>query len=114
MWPDGFFVIVKVQAAAVISSYAEPLLAGCGTIQEGELRVVGVSREVPFVTAFVNAELPQPLRDSITRILLETGQDADLLKALESAGGFMPFDESDSPAGAVSGESSTAAKKKQP
>jgi ABC-type phosphate/phosphonate transport system substrate-binding protein len=42
----------KEKAAAVISSYAAPLLEGCGTIKKGDLRVVGETEPVPFVTAF--------------------------------------------------------------
>ncbi len=77
------------KAAAVISSYAEPLLAGCGTIEKGDLRVIGVSREVPFVTAFVNQQLPESTRKEITRALLSTGENKELLSALETAKGFV-------------------------
>jgi len=42
------------KAATVISSYAQPLLEGCGTIQKGDLRVIGETDPVPFIVAFVN------------------------------------------------------------
>ena len=42
----------KIRGAAVISSYAAPLLEGCGTIKKGDLRVVGETEPVPFVAAF--------------------------------------------------------------
>lgn len=35
------------KAAAVISSYAEPMLAGCGAIKKGDLRVVGQTVKIP-------------------------------------------------------------------
>jgi hypothetical protein len=35
--------------AAVISSYAHPLLEGCGTIEKGELQVVCATDPVPFI-----------------------------------------------------------------
>jgi len=39
-------------AATVISSYAQPLLEGCGTIKKGDLRVIGETDPMPFVVAF--------------------------------------------------------------
>lgn len=82
-----------IKAAAVISSYAEPLLAGCGTIQKGDLRVVGISDEVPFVTAFLNTKLSDKSQEAITEALLATGDEENLLKALETLSGFVPFEE---------------------
>lgn len=84
----------NTKAAAVISSYAEPLLAGCGTIEKGDLRIIGISGEVPFVTAFVNEKLPESTRAAITSALLEAGKNANLLKALETKSGFVPYQES--------------------
>jgi ABC-type phosphate/phosphonate transport system substrate-binding protein len=79
------------KAAAVISSYAEPLLEGCGTIKKGDLRVVGTSAPVPFITAFVNASLPASEQARMRDALLAVGTDADLLIALETAEGFVDF-----------------------
>ena len=84
-----------IKAAAVISSYAEPLLAGCGTIQKGDLRVVGISDEVPFVTAFLNTKLSDESQEAITKALLATGDEEKLLKALETLSGFVPFEEAE-------------------
>ncbi len=81
----------NVKAAAVISSYAEPLLEGCGTIQKGDLRVVGVTDPVPFITAFVNAKLPEQEIGLIQQALLKVGTDADLLIALETTLGFVEY-----------------------
>lgn len=81
------------KAAAVISSYAEPLLAGCGTVKKGDLRIVGVSEEVPFITAFINGNLKPADRSAITRALLDVAKSDELLSALESKNGFLEFRE---------------------
>lgn len=81
----------SIAAAAVISSYAEPLLAGCGTIEKGDLRIIGVSDEVEFVTAFVNKKLGESTRKQITEGLLATVEDSELLGYLETKDGFVPF-----------------------
>ncbi len=44
----------REKAAAVISSYAAPLLEGCGTIKKGDLRVIGETPRVPFITALAD------------------------------------------------------------
>jgi outer membrane protein assembly factor BamB len=78
------------QAAAVISSYAQPLLEGCGTVPKGGLRVVGQTRPVRFITAFVTGNVDFPTRDRVKRALLDVGHDQDLCKKLESSRGFVP------------------------
>lgn len=78
-----------VKAAAVISSYAAPLLEGCGTIRKGELRVVGETGPLPFVTAFVNSQLTDDLKQQIQNSLLNTFDDAELLTSLQSLEGFV-------------------------
>ncbi len=75
--------------AAVISSYAAPLLEGCGTINKGDLRVVGESEPVPFITAFVNRQLSAGAQAELLEILLAVEQDQDLLKVLETKNGFV-------------------------
>lgn len=82
-----------VKAAAIISSYAEPLLAGCGTIDKGELRVIGKSGEVPFVSAFVSKKLDAETRNEIRQAFTSTASDKKLLKAIESSKGFVNFSE---------------------
>lgn len=81
------------KAAAVISSYAAPLLEGCGTIKKGALRVVGKTEPVRFITAFINQDLDESLRTRIAHSLLLVGEQADLLIALETDSGFEPFSE---------------------
>lgn len=77
-----------VDAAAVISSYAKPLLAGCGTIRKGDLRVVAESEPVPFITAFVKAEMSKQDRKAIQTALLDVELEPQLMIALETGDGF--------------------------
>ena len=82
-------VVEKEADAAVISSYAMPLLEGCGTIDKGSLRLVGQTDPVPFITVFATNSLEEPDRKSIVKALLKGNEDAPLLKALESKAGFV-------------------------
>jgi ABC-type phosphate/phosphonate transport system substrate-binding protein len=81
---------VSKKEVAVISSYAAPLLEGCGTIKKGDLRIVGESDEVPFVSVFVDAELPENVRKSIGDALTAMKSEA-MLQALETKSGFVPY-----------------------
>ena len=92
--------------AAVISSYAAPLLEGCGTIQKGDLRVVGKTEQVPFVTAFVSDSLTQNEQEEIRKVLLNINQQPELLTALETLVGFLPISEDSKGVDSVSSESS--------
>lgn len=83
----------EVKAAAIISSYAAPLLEGCGTIKKGDLRIIGTSDPVPFVTAFVSDQLSDADRKAITNALLDVGTDVDLLEAMETLDGFVEYKE---------------------
>jgi len=78
-------------AATVISSYAQPLLEGCGTIRRGDLRVIGRTADVPFVTAFLSARLAAELQTALTQALLEVGNQPLLRLALETKRGFIPL-----------------------
>lgn len=78
----------NVAAAAVISSYAKPLLAGCGTIKKGDLRVLGESKAVPFITAFVSNSLPKQDKQAIRSALLDVELEPELMIALETSEGF--------------------------
>jgi ABC-type phosphate/phosphonate transport system substrate-binding protein len=92
---DGATMILElgkdVRAATVISSYAAPLLEGCGTIQKGDLRVIGTTAPVPFIEAFVTDELPAAERAAIEAALLKVAAQPELLKALETQRGFVPI-----------------------
>jgi ABC-type phosphate/phosphonate transport system substrate-binding protein len=84
--------------ATVISSYAQPLLEGCGTIQKGDLKVVGETADVPFITAFVDGTLDEPTRSAITAALLAVRHDPVLRLAIETKRGFVPLDARQEPA----------------
>lgn len=104
---DGAGKVVDGKAqgrlAAVISSYAAPLLEGCGTIKKGDLRVVGKTKPVPFIAAFVSKTLPADERGRLAEALLGIGADVELCSALESLVGFVaPEDAAGAPSGAKS------------
>ncbi|HQR42041.1 MAG TPA: PhnD/SsuA/transferrin family substrate-binding protein [Gemmatales bacterium] len=80
-----------VKAAAVISSYAKPLLEGCGTIKKGDLRVVGETEPVAFITAFINEKLPTAEQHRVQEALLKVSGDTALLAALETKAGFVAY-----------------------
>ena len=80
-------------AAAVISSYAEPLLEGCGKVKKGDLRVIGESKPVPFITLFARTSLSTTELSKLSDALDEAGLDAQLLIDLETASGFVPWKE---------------------
>jgi outer membrane protein assembly factor BamB len=78
----------------VISSYAQPLLEGCGTIKKGDLRVVAKTSPVPFVTVFVTASVDADSREQVQSALTDVASHPDILAALESLLGFLPIEES--------------------
>ena len=80
------------KTAAVISSYAQPLLEGCGTIKKGDLRVVGKTSPVPFVTVFVADSLDASTRDGLNRAFVDAAVNPAVLDAIESLAGFIPLD----------------------
>ncbi|HEY1191407.1 MAG TPA: PhnD/SsuA/transferrin family substrate-binding protein [Gemmata sp.] len=77
------------KVATVISSYAQPLLEGCGTIKKGDLRVIGETAPVAFVAAFATGTLSPGDRDTVKAALLALGTNKDLCAALETKGGFV-------------------------
>ncbi len=79
----------KSKTAAVISSYAQPLLEGCGTIKKGDLRVVARTKDVPFVTMFLSDKLSGEKRSAIDAALKTIPLEPSVLEALESVAGFV-------------------------
>jgi ABC-type phosphate/phosphonate transport system substrate-binding protein len=78
------------RGAAVISSYAKPLLEGCGQVQKGALRVVGETEEIPFIAAFVDGSLDKDAQAKISDALIKaTSSDIHLRIALETKRGFV-------------------------
>lgn len=76
---------------AVIPSYALRLLEGCGSITPGDLRVIGKTAPLPFITVFVSDNLPAEKQEKLLQTLLNIKADAKLLKVLESRDGFKPL-----------------------
>ena len=79
--------------AAVVSSYATPLLEGCGTIKKGDLRVIGQTDDVPFIAAFVDARVEADTRRTIVEGLQAVADDPVLKLAIESKSGFRMIDQ---------------------
>lgn len=77
----------------VISSYALPLLEGCGSIKKGDLKIVGRTEPVPFVAVFVGDSMLEARRQKLSEALLGVSKNAKLLKALETKNGFVPMSE---------------------
>ena len=70
--------------AAVISSYAMPLLEGCGAIDKGALRVLGETDPVPFIGVFFTDRIDGKRGHDIHAALAKVGGNPDLLEAMES------------------------------
>jgi ABC-type phosphate/phosphonate transport system substrate-binding protein len=84
------------RGCAVISSYAKPLLEGCGQVPKGALRVVGETEGVPFIAAFVNEGLEDEERALLSRALLKSTESNIALRiALETNRGFVVEDPSE-------------------
>jgi ABC-type phosphate/phosphonate transport system substrate-binding protein len=84
--PDG-------RIAAVISSYAAPLLEGCGTVKKGDLKVIAKTKPVPFITAFSAPRVSEKTRRALEQALLEVADRAALCEALETLNGFVEIKE---------------------
>ncbi|XZE36594.1 PhnD/SsuA/transferrin family substrate-binding protein [Pirellulaceae bacterium SH501] len=101
-----------VKAAAVISSYAEPLLEGCGSVKKGDLRVVAQTDDVPFVTVFCPADTDAQLKSNLQQALVDVATDAKVMIALETLDGFVDWDPSLLDSSKESKSTTQAAKKK--
>jgi outer membrane protein assembly factor BamB len=82
-------VAEKESDAAIVSSYAMPLLEGCGTIDKGTLRVVGSTDPVPFIGLFVTERIGRQEEQEVQAALVEARDHPALLAALESREGFV-------------------------
>jgi ABC-type phosphate/phosphonate transport system substrate-binding protein len=99
---DEFKADKNRHGAAVISSYAKPLLEGCGTVQKGDLRVIGETEPVPFIEAFITDNVPEAERPTLIAKLLKATSDPKMRIALETKSGFV----------AIADEAAQASKKK--
>jgi outer membrane protein assembly factor BamB/ABC-type phosphate/phosphonate transport system substrate-binding protein len=82
----------KPPPVGLISSYALPLLNGCGTIKKGDLKVIGQTRAVPFVTVFCSVGMSAEKQQKILEGLLAITNSPKLMKAMETKNGFVPLD----------------------
>lgn len=73
---------------AVVPGFALPLLVGCGSVKQGDLKVIGKTEASPFVTVFLSDSIAAGKEQKILRALLELKSNGRLLKALESRDGF--------------------------
>jgi outer membrane protein assembly factor BamB len=74
----------------LISNYALPLLHGCGTIKKGDLKVIGQTGAVPFVTVFCSAGMAVETQQKVLEALLAVTKSRKLMKAMETKNGFVP------------------------
>lgn len=81
--------------AAVIPSYGLRLLEGCGSVRPGNLKVIGRTPPVPFITVFMAEAVPMATQQKVLKALLAIKSDKKLLKALESRDGFKALDPPD-------------------
>ena len=75
--------------AAVISSYALPLLEGCDTIDKGSLRIIGTTGPVDFITVFATENITPNEETAMVSALLGAKANKTLLKKIESRSGFI-------------------------
>lgn len=74
---------------AVVSSYAMPLVEGCGTIGKGELKVIGRTADVPFIALYASDQFPAASLPALEKALEVFVRDNHLLVKMESAKGFI-------------------------
>ena len=98
----------KVRTATVISSYAQLLLEGCGTIKKGDIRVIGHTADVPFIGVFLNQSLDEGLRAKLLKAFEEVNDHPPILQALETRKGFRPLEKAEEKTGTTSGDPGTA------
>ena len=87
----------SAKQVAIISSYAAPLLEGCGSIKKGDLRVIGETDEVPFISAFVNDSLSTLTKKLLTDCLTSMKEQPEMLLAMETNNGFLSYVPATSP-----------------
>ena len=90
-------VVQEKADAAVIPDWALPLLEEHGAVGQEELRVVGRTAAVPFVTVFATVRVSPSTESAIVDALFSTGIDPVLLDSLASKTGFVGLDEKPAP-----------------
>jgi outer membrane protein assembly factor BamB/ABC-type phosphate/phosphonate transport system substrate-binding protein len=81
---------VSPPPVAVIPGYAPRLLTGCGSVKPGELKVIGQTPPMPFITVFIADSVPAEKEQKILKTLFDIKSNSKLLKAMESRSGFKP------------------------
>ncbi len=82
-------VIEEKVDIAVISSYAMPLTEGCKIIEKGKLKIIGKTREVPFIGVFVSDKVTPLLLKQIRNAFQSVNKNKTLLVKMESKNGFV-------------------------
>ncbi len=77
---------------AVMPSHVLRLLEGCGSVNKGDLKVIGSTNPVPFITVFLSDNIPTETQAAIKDSLLSIKSYPQLLKQMESRDGFKPLD----------------------
>jgi outer membrane protein assembly factor BamB/ABC-type phosphate/phosphonate transport system substrate-binding protein len=91
---------------AVVPAYALPLLEGCGSVKPGNLKVIGKTLPVPFITVFLADAIPVEKQQKLLKTLFRIKDDAKLLKVMESRDGFRPVQAHEHDASKASTDSS--------
>jgi len=87
---NAALAVVEEEAdAAVISSYAMPLLEGCGVVDKDTLRIVGRTDPVPFICVFATDRVDTELERAVANALDRVRDHPELLVAMESRDGFL-------------------------
>ena len=87
------------EVGVVMKFFAKPSVAAIqvtgGSIKKGDLKVVGKTDPVPFITAFVSEAMSADKQKQVLDLLLSLKSNAALLKAMESKQGFTPVEVSE-------------------
>lgn len=84
--------------AAVIPSYALPLLDGFEGVEQGTLRVLGSTPTEPLVQAFATSRLSPTAARTVADAMLSISNDSQLLAAMASKSGFVELTKEAPPA----------------
>jgi outer membrane protein assembly factor BamB len=82
---------VSPPPVAVMPSYMLRLLEGCGSVNKGDLKVIGSTAPVSFITVFLSDSIDAETQAAIQDSLLSLTSDPQLLKQMESRDGFKPI-----------------------
>ncbi len=78
--------------AAVVSEHDLRFGVACGALSAGEVRPVGRSKPVPFITVFLSERLSPQDATAVSGALERVAKTPELLEKLNSRDGFLPVD----------------------